>query len=58
MSTEDSAKETGGKSDAPQEIEAYERAKQQALKFLRKGFHMGGHPLMNRDELHERRKDE
>jgi len=37
-----------------EEAEAYERAKRQALAVLDKGFHMGGQPLVSREELHER----
>jgi hypothetical protein len=34
--------------------EAYERAEQQALELLSKGFHMGGVIRATREELHER----
>jgi predicted transcriptional regulator len=34
--------------------EAYERAAAAAIEGMRRGFHMGGGPLVSRDELHER----
>lgn len=34
--------------------EAYERAQRAALVLLQKGFHLGGIPSADRDELHER----
>jgi predicted transcriptional regulator len=34
--------------------EAYEKARQSALKRLQQGFHLGGGPYATRDELHDR----
>ncbi len=36
------------------EDEAYERARRDAVKFLEKGFRLGGAGAASRDELHER----
>lgn len=36
------------------EEEAYERARQDAMKLLERGFHLGGRRMASRDELHER----
>lgn len=37
------------------EDDQYESSKKRALARLKKGFHLGGHILANREELHERR---
>ena len=37
------------------EEDQYDSAKKKALAILRKGFHLGGRILENREELHERR---
>ncbi len=37
------------------EEEQYDSAKKRALIILRKGFHLGGCVIPNREELHERR---
>jgi hypothetical protein len=34
--------------------EAYERAAASAIARMKRGFHLGGGPLVSRDELHER----
>jgi len=34
--------------------EAYERAAASAIARLKRGYHLGGGPMVNRDELHER----
>ena len=36
------------------EEEAYERARQEAMKLLDKSFHLGGARMVAREELHER----
>ena len=36
------------------EDEAYERAAASAIARMKRGFHLGGGPLVSRDELHER----
>ena len=36
------------------EEEAYERAQQEAIALLDRGFHLGGSIRVSRDELHER----
>jgi len=37
------------------EDDQYELSKKRALAILRKGFHLGGHIISKREELHERR---
>jgi len=54
MTHEDSNTKEPASADAAQKDEAYERAKEEALEFLKTGFHMGGYHPFNRDELHER----
>jgi hypothetical protein len=36
------------------EDDAYEIAQRRALALLEKGFHMGGGPMVSREELHDR----
>jgi len=38
-----------------EDSELYERAKQRALVYLRRGFHMGDNRMASREELHERK---
>lgn len=37
------------------EDDAYERAKREALALMKKGLHLGGHHVLDREALHERR---
>jgi len=40
--------------DKDEADEAYERAAASAIARMKRGFHLGGGPLVSRDELHER----
>ena len=37
------------------QYEHYQRAKRNALEHLKKGYHLGGRGIENREELHERK---